>query len=492
MTCARLSLFTVLLILIGCDASGMRPTPGTDGGDLTLMDGGAPPPDTDGGGPLPGTDGGGPLPGTDGGTPATGSLPPGSACDCDSECEGTTTNPGLCVQGVCMTRATGECSAAGSAAECPAGSRCWGIDGVTGGLCWPDCAAHSCAGTCDADGSCVFSDATDCNESCSEVCTGADDGCPPNSSPSSDGMGCVCDEGFMVNADRTACVRECTMDSDCGGGMVCVDNSCRTPPCTASSCPTGTICAASGDCVVDIGMPPTGAPPAGCRVGSMGIPDWRCTGTNCGDLVVFDPRRASGYWDYPLNGETESNQYRSYVRRDVMMLVRYATAMVACQAGGWPGNGGDLGLGDMSERDGAIPGTSIGSPGHPEGTHVDGHDMDIGYYQTGTANNQLRPVCPHTSGGSDQYHCTGDPVNLDPWRTALFLGHLHASPNLRVIGVDGRVGPLTDSALDQLCAGGWVSGTACSAPRVTYETTDMGRGWYRFHHHHLHVSVSGS
>lgn len=304
-------------------------------------------------------------------------------------------------------------------------------------------------------------------------------------------MSCYCDDGFVVSADMTACVRECTMDSECGSGLVCVDNSCRTPPCTSTSCPSGTMCAASGDCVVDIGMPPTGTPPSACRVGSMGIPDWRCT-SDCGTLVSFDPRRASGYWDYPLNGETESNQYRSYIRRDVMMLVRYAAAMVACQAGSWPGNGGDLALGDMSEADGSIPGTSIGSPGHPAGTHVNGHDMDIGYFQVGTANNQLRPICPHTSGGADQYHCTGDPVNLDPWRTALFMGHMHASPNLRVIGMDGRVGPMIESALTQLCADGWVSGTACSRPSLAFEVTDMGRGWFAFHHHHLHISVSGS
>ena len=47
-------------------------------------------------------------------------------------------------------------------------------------------------------------------------------------------------------------------------------------------------------------------------------------------------------------------------------------------------NGAELGLGDMSEANGAIPGASQGSPGHPEGTHVNGHDMDIGYYQLGT------------------------------------------------------------------------------------------------------------
>jgi len=222
----------------------------------------------------------------------------------------------------------------------------------------------------------------------------------------------------------------------------------------------------------------------------MGIPDWRCT-SRCTDLVPFNPATGPGYDNYPINGETPTNQYRSYVRRDVMMLVKYATAMVACQSAGWRfGNRGPLGLGDMSESDGAIPGTSIGSPGHPPGTHLDGADMDIGYYQTGTSNNRLRAICDHMRGGSDQYHCVSEPTLLEPWRTALFLGHLHANSNLRVIGVDGRAGVLIDSALTRLCADGWVSGTACRSHRITYETTDMGRGWFHFHHHHLHISVS--
>lgn len=386
-----------------------------------------------------------------------------------------------------MTRASGACSTAGSTAECPAGSRCWGYANFSGGICWPDCDAHSCAGACDSDGSCVASESSSCDPSCSEVCDdGGSDGCPPNSH--ADGDRCVCDTGFVVNDARDACVRACTSDGDCSLGHVCTDGRCGAPPCTAASCPEGTVCAASGACVIDLGVAPPGPPPA-CAVGGA-IPDWRCT-SGCGDLVPFEPTTGPGYWNYPINGETEGNQYRSYVRRDVMMLVKYATAMVDCQAREWTfGNGGLLGLGDMSERDGAIPGTSIGSPGHPPGTHVDGHDMDIAYYQTGTADNRLRAVCPHRTGTADAYHCTDEPTLLDPWRTALFLGHLHASPQLRVIGVDGRVGPLVDSALRQLCDGGWVTGNACARHSITWETTDTGRGWFYFHHHHLHISVS--
>jgi len=175
-----------------------------------------------------------------------------------------------------------------------------------------------------------------------------------------------------------------------------------------------------------------------------------------------------------------------------MMLVRYAAASVACLTADWEfGNGGDLALGDMSEENGDIPGTSIGEPGHPEGTHRYGHDMDIGYYQQNTPDNRLRPICVHTIGGADQYHCTEAPVYLDVWRTALVLGLMHASPQLRVIGVDGQAGLAVASALVELCDAGWLDNDAC-VPRLrklAYEPTDEGRGWYRFHHHHFHISL---
>ncbi len=416
---------------------------------------------------------------------------PGSACNCDSDCQGDDTHPPICVAGVCMTRASATCASAGSSDECPDHQRCWNLgesDPVA--ICWPDVDTYECAGSADSDGSCVPNDSTSCDGTCSDFCGGGDDGCPPNSHRMGDG--CVCDDGFVVNDDRTACVRECTMPSDCGDGLTCIDNQCVIPPCTPGSCGDGSTCDVdSGVCIVDIGTVPPGPPPA-CAAGMGEVPDWRCT-ADCAELVPFEPDVGPGYWDYPINGETEANEYRSYIRRDVMMLIKYASAMVACQAADWAfGNGGNLGLGDMSEADGAIPGTSVGSPGHPPGTHVDGHDMDIAYYQTGTTDNRLRAICEHRVGGADQYHCTGPATLLDPWRTALFLGHMHANPNLRIIGVDGQAGPPILSAVTQLCNDDWLETSACSSPKLTYEVTDMGRGWFRFHHHHFHISVSGS
>src|SRR5688572_13066686 len=56
-------------------------------------------------------------------------MPPGSLCSCDSDCQGDEAHPAICVFGICMTRAAGECAAAGSSEECGAGSRCWGLEG---------------------------------------------------------------------------------------------------------------------------------------------------------------------------------------------------------------------------------------------------------------------------------------------------------------------------------------------------------------------------
>jgi hypothetical protein len=230
----------------------------------------------------------------------------------------------------------------------------------------------------------------------------------------------------------------------------------------------------------------------------------QCTGTAafCGELVPFDPdnnpaatdyNAALGYIDYPANGETWTNQYRSFIRRDLMMLIKYATAFVACKAAGWTsGNGKPLGLIDMSEANGAIPGTSVGQPGHPSGTHTNGFDIDVAYYQNGTADNKAREVCAHTTNGQEQYHCTATPHLLDTWRNALFVAALHNHPYLRVIGCDGKVGPMVVPAINKLCADGWINNGACksSTLRLTYEETDQGYGWFLFHHHHMHISFN--
>ncbi len=396
------------------------------------------------------------------------------------------------------------------------------------GMCDGACDAlqyNAC--TCGSDDPCGWSGDGYCDASCADVVSdpfddeadcGSTGQCPPNSHPVGEGQ-CACDEGFSPNADGTACVaaegvcdgacsafqyNACTCGSDdpCGWSNdgycddACTDivdttfddgTDCPLTCQNDTECPDDLVCGAGGTCTIDVGTVPAGSPPD-----CSDVADWYCTGGEgtCGEIVAFDPDIGPGYWDYPLNGETSNNQYRSFARVDTMMLVKYAAAMVACKAPAWAGNGGLLGLGDMSEANGDIPGTSVGSPGHPAGTHVNGHDMDIGYYQVGTPDNKLRAICDHVVGGQDQYHCVNPPDKLDVWRTALFLAHMHDSHQLRVIGVDGQAGLMVTSAIQQLCSAGWYSGPACNNLKLAYEVTDGGSGWYLFHHHHFHISLN--
>lgn len=417
MCASRLFRLAILLVMV----AACGPTPDDSGGDV---DGAAGISDPDASSTPSGADAARaadarpPLPG----------VGPGDACSCDSDCPAVDGHAGICVYGICMTEASASCASAGSAGECPQGSRCWGLEGHEGAICWPDCDAHDCDGSCDGDGSCVPTDSTDCDYACGSYCA-----------------------------------------------------------CSPGDCPMGEECV-SGTCVAGTGDGPGAGPGPTCP----GLPARDCTGSagECGELVTFQPRTTSYYDDYPINGETAGNQYRSYLRRDLEMLIAYATARVECKAAGWDsGIGGALGLGDMSEANGAIPGTSVNAPGHPPNTHTNGYDIDLAYYQTGTPDNRLRPICAHTENGSDAYHCTAQPHLLDLWRTALFIGTLFESPRVRVVGVDGKAGPAISAAIDELCQNGWLSAEACGNVALGYEETNMGYGWFHHHHHHAHVSL---
>ena len=77
-------------------------------------------------------------------------------------------------------------------------------------------------------------------------------------------------------------------------------------------------------------------------------------------MVLFEPSEGVGYVDYPSYPETAEDQLYSYIRRDLMRVVKYATAKVACKTAGWDyGNIAPLGLGDMSELGGRRPLTRI-------------------------------------------------------------------------------------------------------------------------------------
>jgi hypothetical protein len=178
----------------------------------------------------------------------------------------------------------------------------------------------------------------------------------------------------------------------------------------------------------------------------------------------------------------------SYLRRDLAMVVAYAAARVDCKAAGWAGSHEPIVLGDMSQSDGGIPGTRQGLPRHPLATHVGGRDIDIAYYQRGTDDNHIRAICEHELAGIDQHHCVAPPNILDARRTALFLGSLLEESRIRAIGIDGAAAPPILAAFEQLCRDGWIRRYACRPEKIHYETAATGRGWYHFHHGHLHVS----
>ena len=238
------------------------------------------------------------------------------------------------------------------------------------------------------------------------------------------------------------------------------------------------------------------------------LPPLECTGSPayCTELVPFEPVEGSGYFNSPLNGETWDDQYRSYLRRDLAMIIQRASARVACETKNWDYREMEpLGLGDMSEANGAIPGTSTGRPSHPPLTHTDGNDIDIAYFQSdipdllpsqksgesGVEGNRLRPVCKHTVFGAAVNHCTQAPRLLDPWRTGLMMAHISEHPQIRVIGVDGQVGLILETALDQLAQAGWIDPGLRPQINLVYEETNEGKGWFRHHHHHLHISMHG-
>jgi len=336
-------------------------------------------------------------------------------------------------------------------------------------------------------------DATSCPQGATCVKTGEDQAvCLRTCATHAD-----CRAGYQCHDTGKVCFPACGVDAVCPDGHACREGVCARSECDPGTCPAGEVCL-KGQCIEEPGNGP-GAnsqfPLDNLAKACPGLPSLACKDgpKGCGQIAAFAPVQGAGYVDYPENGETPDNQYRSYLRRDTALLVKYAAGYVDCLARGWKsGNGQPIGLIDMSEKDGSIPGTSIGQPGHPEGTHVQGHDIDIAYYQLNTKDNRARPICEHSVNGNEAYHCTQKPHLLDPWRTALFLGALLESPNVRVVGMDGQVGGIVSSSFQLLCDRGWIQPKACQVPghRLAFEETNKGMGWFLFHHHHLHLSFA--
>jgi len=205
-------------------------------------------------------------------------------------------------------------------------------------------------------------------------------------------------------------------------------------------------------------------------------------------LAAFTPRAGFGFRDIPINGETEARQHRSYLRADLAAVIQRAAMESRCRSQSWPqSNDAPLILGDMSLADGSTPSLPSGQLAHPVGSHTNGNDVDVAYFQTRFfPDNDFRPVCPHWEGGEDVHHCTDTPYGLDVRRTALFTGLLAKWPGLRCIGVDGEIASMLLTEQRRLVADGLLS----AAPdRFCYEQSDTGRGWFYNHHEHMHLTA---
>jgi len=387
---------------------------------------------------------------------------------------------------------------------------------------WTKCAdptKGTCKGSCGkylgAQAPCNCDDACkqykDCCSDYDALCVGGgsdaggtDGGAPdagPTDTGSSDsgsggGLSCVGKCGKYDSNAKCQCDDQCTQYNDCctdfakacpgGGGAKCGDGKAtgdeqcdgadlNNMKCTGLGYSGGTLKCGS-KCTFNT------ASCSGQASCLSKIPGHACTLGNsaCSKVKLFKPTNGYGY-------KVTHGDKLSWLRHDTTMLVKYAAASVAClMPGSFP-----LGLGDMSMADGTTPKTSSGQLRHPKTTHDWGRDIDIAYYQVGQKNNHLKPVCPHVAGGKDQYHCVGAPNILDVPRTTLFIGRLFDSPRVRVIGVDGKIGPLLEAEAKKLYSAGKISASSYKkfASHLAYETTNTGKGWYTFHHHHLHLST---
>ena len=81
---------------------------------------------------------------------------------------------------------------------------------------------------------------------------------------------------------------------------------------------------------------------------------------NCAELIQFKPTIGFGYIDVLGPGETETNQYRSWLMRGTVYMIKCATARVEMMAKDWQGHNGQpmifgvLSGNALDARDGAV------------------------------------------------------------------------------------------------------------------------------------------
>jgi len=228
--------------------------------------------------------------------------------------------------------------------------------------------------------------------------------------------------------------------------------------------------------------------------------EWK-DGPTCAK-VGYSPDECTGgalgaqtLWMFPYMNPTDSfvgagymfdefSNYR-YLRRETMMLIRYAISEVSRQ---FPGTTA-LGLADMCQRNGITPGYEVGKPRHPGNSHDQGGNIDVAYYQTGK-DNHVRVICDAKGGSAtpDDYYCLDSAATthiVDLPRTVYFVVALTRDPRFRAAGVDRVIGPIMQKEAERQRDAGIIT----SAELTAYTAHVVwGDGWPA-HHHHLHLSM---
>lgn len=188
---------------------------------------------------------------------------------------------------------------------------------------------------------------------------------------------------------------------------------------------------------------------------------------------------------------------RLHGRRELLMIIRHAIHEVRVA---FPGTA-PLGLGDVSMPDGTTP------EGHPNGTHYEGANIDIAYYirpdvHRSWGNMAYRQICcdatslsdwscVNTSSGSPGYGVCVDGSEathiVDLPRTAMLIAKIAGSGRLRVIGVEAKIKPALEQALDDLAAQGKITAYEKSAALARMASKDDHPSWL-WHFNHMHAS----
>ncbi len=273
-----------------------------------------------------------------------GASAPGSRCNCDVDCLGVSDHEAVCIGGICMVKASADCSSGGSTAECPTGFQCWGLWNKMGPICFPDCASNDCSGDCDADGTCIAGPGMGCDSTCAFYCISPTLPCVPNNPGGACVAGQVCVDG---QCDDTCSAT--VLDGYCHPGFQCTD----------------------GVCLSD----------SGCGT-------WECTqGDACQDIIAMP-----GSYDALSALAATEGYYMAFpsiygfLRRDLTLLVKWA----ACEMKHHYPDLSPIALGDLSQADGTTPGCPDNCR-HPETSHI-GNDLDTAYLQTDDTND-IQIIC---------------------------------------------------------------------------------------------------